>query len=457
MKKANSRFTAIVLSVLTFSFVSPVFPATAESDTLEEQMINIHFDLSDEQITFDKDDDGNILDITDIQAKPNSSVRLPDRYIHKEDYSFSGWTVDGVRGYPVDSVIQVTDEDITLTPVWSSLDDDVYHNVSYKVETDEGNVELPLQLQNITKKKGAFVSVSLYSFSYSDNSRVQLGWLYDGRQFLGSQYIIMPDHDIELTPDWHKYYKLSYSPGDVDRLNGVTSSVFDRLEKQSTDLAESGRFSRNGFKITGWICDYDGKLYAPLQNYVMPSQDVTFTAVWEPLTYNVVFMGNTGKTEDILRVKGQTDTTIICPELTGTKSGYYFAGWQFDEKVDGVTTSTIYQPGDEFLIKGASPGMGISLSAVWKKGTPPVIDPDIKYGDANCDGIIRLNDAILILQSIGNPAVYGISGSDPTAITAEGVKKADCFNTGDGLTSQDALAVQQYTLGLVTELPVINQ
>ena len=266
----------------------------------------------------------------------------------------------------------------------------------------------------------------------------------------------MPDHDIELTPDWHKYYKLTYSPGDVDRLNGVTSSVFDRLEKQSTDLAESGRFSRNGFKITGWTCDYDGKVYAPLQDYVMPSQDVTFTAVWEPLTYTVVFMGNTGKTEDILRVKGQTDTTIICPEFTGTKNGYYFAGWQFDEKVDGVTTSTIYQPGDEFLIKGASPGMGISLSAVWKKGTPPVIDPDIKYGDANCDGNIRLNDAILILQSIGNPAVYGISGSDPTAITAEGVKNADCFNTGDGLTSQDALTVQKYTLGLITELPVIS-
>lgn len=453
MVKIYKKASAVALSFLTaFSAFSP-FSVVAESDSAEKKTVTIHFDFGDDDFRFDVDEDGNLLEITDIQADANSSVRLPDRYIHKEDYNFSGWTYDGVRGYPVDSVIQVGEEDITLTPVWRKTDDEVTYNIVYKVEIDGESVELPKQLQKLTQREGGLVNVSLFSFDYPDNAYSQIGWIYDGQHFMGSQYIIMPAHDIELTPNWLKFYKLNYTPGDVDRLNGVTSSSFDRLEKQPTDLAEAGRFSRNGFKIVGWTCDYDGQVYAPLSGYTMPSSDVTFTAVWEPLTYNVVFMGNTGKAEDILKVEGKTDSTIICPEMTGTKSGYYFDGWQFDEKIDGKTVSTIYKPGDEFLIKGAKPGMGISLKAVWVEGTPPVVTPERKYGDANCDGDIRLSDAILIMQAIGNPDAYGIGGSDATALTETGALNADCYNTGDGLTNLDAIAVQRYILELIPELP----
>lgn len=74
------------------------------------------------------------------------------------------------------------------------------------------------------------------------------------------------------------------------------------------------------------------------------------------------------------------------------------------------------------------------------------------WGDANCDGEVRINDAILILQSIGNPDVYGLTGSDPTHITDEGLKNADVYENGTGLTTQDAILIQQYILGLVGTL-----
>lgn len=96
------------------------------------------------------------------------------------------------------------------------------------------------------------------------------------------------------------------------------------------------------------------------------------------------------------------------------------------------------------------PLSGICVSADDESSSSPLY----VYGDANCDGDVRLNDAILILQAIGNPAVYGINGTDPTHITKEGVEIADVHNRGDGLTSSDALSVQKYTLGLITELPV---
>lgn len=85
--------------------------------------------------------------------------------------------------------------------------------------------------------------------------------------------------------------------------------------------------------------------------------------------------------------------------------------------------------------------------------TPPDIKPKIKYGDANCDGEVELNDAVLIMQAIGNPDAYGINGTEESHITEQGVINGDVANTGDGLTNADALAIQEYTLKIIDKLP----
>lgn len=98
-------------------------------------------------------------------------------------------------------------------------------------------------------------------------------------------------------------------------------------------------------------------------------------------------------------------------------------------------------------------GMGSSTPVTPPVTTDPITNPDIIYGDANCDSEIRLNDAILVLQSIGNPEVYGINGSDKTHITKQGVINGDVVNVGDGLTSSDALAIQKKVLYIIDTLP----
>ncbi|MBR3760454.1 MAG: glycoside hydrolase [Ruminococcus sp.] len=85
---------------------------------------------------------------------------------------------------------------------------------------------------------------------------------------------------------------------------------------------------------------------------------------------------------------------------------------------------------------------------------PPEI-PDTKKtlaGDANCDGSVKLNDAILVMQTIGNPDLYGISGTDEKCITKQGEINSDVAGSSDGLTNLDALEIQKYLLGLVKEL-----
>ncbi|MBP3268274.1 MAG: hypothetical protein J6M07_08140 [Ruminococcus sp.] len=78
---------------------------------------------------------------------------------------------------------------------------------------------------------------------------------------------------------------------------------------------------------------------------------------------------------------------------------------------------------------------------------------DSLAGDANCDGIVDLSDAVLIMQCVSNPARFNITGSDSGHITSEGCKNGDVANVGDGITSKDALAIQKFMLRLIPSLP----
>ncbi|NLT10656.1 MAG: hypothetical protein GXY08_14340 [Ruminococcus sp.] len=68
-------------------------------------------------------------------------------------------------------------------------------------------------------------------------------------------------------------------------------------------------------------------------------------------------------------------------------------------------------------------------------------DCDIdRSGDADGDYQMKMNDSVLIMQSISN--------ADKYQLTAQGRFNADVNNTGDGITPGDALEVQRKLLGL---------
>lgn len=80
-------------------------------------------------------------------------------------------------------------------------------------------------------------------------------------------------------------------------------------------------------------------------------------------------------------------------------------------------------------------------------------DPDILWGDANCDKQVDMSDAVLIMQSLSNPDKYGLEGSDPTHITKQGQLNADVYENGtSGITNEDALQIQKFKLELVKSL-----
>ena len=90
-----------------------------------------------------------------------------------------------------------------------------------------------------------------------------------------------------------------------------------------------------------------------------------------------------------------------------------------------------------------------------EKGSQLIIknDETVMYGDANMDKTVDLSDVVLIMQALANPGKYGTKGTDKSHITEQGAANAD-VEGGNGLTANDALAIQKYLLGSVSSLPV---
>ncbi|MCR5731160.1 MAG: glycoside hydrolase family 5 protein [Ruminococcus sp.] len=110
-------------------------------------------------------------------------------------------------------------------------------------------------------------------------------------------------------------------------------------------------------------------------------------------------------------------------------------------------------------------GNGISLSDYYKGSSGPKVEPTtptteptttteapktILYGDANCSGDVKMNDAVLIMQAVANPDLYDVGGTAESALTPDGYKNADCYDPGSSLTSKDALSVQKALIGKIT-------
>ena len=78
------------------------------------------------------------------------------------------------------------------------------------------------------------------------------------------------------------------------------------------------------------------------------------------------------------------------------------------------------------------------------------------WGDANCDGQTDMADVVLVLQAQSNPAQYGLNGSHPSHITAQGIENADVIAPLGDLTVSDALRIQKAPLGMIPNAPGLH-
>ena len=208
-------------------------------------------------------------------------------------------------------------------------------------------------------------------------------------------------------------------------------------------------FNENSGDTGGLVYDDFGKWDEDKYEFVKPSlwqtdggkfigldHSIPLGAAGNGISLSDYYSGNTGSKTT---TPSTTTTTTKAPETTTTTS------------TTETTTTTTTKP----EITTTTPENTTSTTSS-KETTTTVnagIDKDVVYGDANCDGDVSVADAVLIMQKIANPSKFDVKGTDDKRITEQGMKNADCYNTGDGVTNKDALAVQQFKLGLVKELP----
>ena len=429
-RHAAAGISAAVLTVSTAaSFMTAMAEDTAEPDTIT----NITLVLDEgEEFLLKKDTPAEYPDQT-VDTSVTNIFYMPEGYVQKEGYLFYGWTFDGIRGYKSNSVVifDKSIRDIKIKPVLVSTDADKYVNVSYDFGKE---LELPEEFPEAAEAKvGTFLAP--YAYKIEDGNAFTSTYTFENNVYSGSDYLIVPDHDVTFTAIWRHNINLTFYAGDVDRLTGGDTFITTGAEGTSTELSAADRFGRIGFDIVGWKSDYDGETYLPGQTVSnLPGVDITYTAVWAPKKYNVVFNQGTGKVADNLKVPGYTDTTIICPEPTVTKEGKYFAGWK------NASTGDIYQPGDEYFIYGVKPGLGIAFTMVWSDTPVDTTSSKIVYGDADLNGEVSVSDIVIILQYSTNKEKYPI---DEAAM-----KNCDVDFDGD-ITSRDAFIVQQIDAGLI--------
>ncbi len=114
-------------------------------------------------------------------------------------------------------------------------------------------------------------------------------------------------------------------------------------------------------------------------------------------------------------------------------------------KTPGENTTPIQQP------TAATPTAATPTAATPTAATPTNPGTNVEaelWGDATCNGVVDLADALLILQNVANANKY--------PITAQGIANGDVVDNGGGLTGQDALALQMIDAKLLTQgqLPV---
>lgn len=347
--KFKSFAAAVLSAVITLCAVCTLFTANAETSDTEKVTYNVSYKIDPDQLYTDiTDEDLALFESFDIAE--GEYVDIPKVSLHK---NCNGWTYDGVFLREAGDFFRMPDHDIVLEPVYIDNNGTKY-TLSYDVFQEGMSVSDPDYFTSGKYYAGS--KVTLTNVKVNKDGWTHIGWLFEGAVASVGDKLIMPDHDVTVEPRLFQFHDCYYEAGTTDRLNGPTTYCYSRYYTNNFELATADRFSRNGFQITGWLCDYDNKVYPIEGYYTMPDCDVHFYAVWEPKTYTVVFR-SLSDIKEVLKVAGQTDTYITVPDITSTKKGYEFLGWTYD--------GFLYKPGSEFLIKGAVPGKGISLDGAW--------------------------------------------------------------------------------------------
>ncbi len=126
------------------------------------------------------------------------------------------------------------------------------------------------------------------------------------------------------------------------------------------------------------------------------------------------------------------DLSLDMSEFDNTKEGVYPIYIKADK--EGATAEV------SFEVEVKAENAKVDIDDVQIK------DDSVLFGDVNLDGKVTISDSVRIMQYVANSQKYDL--------TDEQKVNADVYNTGDGVTVNDAAAIESYLSGTVDSLPL---
>ncbi len=154
--------------------------------------------------------------------------------------------------------------------------------------------------------------------------------------------------------------KFDFAGGTVTGISGT--SVEMKVKKGETIQSQQIPIpAKTGYKFQCWV-DEAGQQY-DLNNPQPVQSDLTWTAVWAPITYTIKFTAGGGTGQMSPQVFRYDEEKALATN-TFTRKGYVFTGWTC--KIEGV--SYTYLQGASVLNLSNQDGAEITFQATWKRG-----------------------------------------------------------------------------------------
>ncbi len=307
--------------------------------TSDITLVAVWIDLPTHAITYNVNG-GSISAPTQSPVKEQISFTVASYSGTKSGYSFGGWSYMGDTYQPGSSITMGT-SDIALIAVWTEKD---YHKVTYVI--NGGSDQAPVQ--GDVREDSSF-TVKSYSGTKAGYSFE--GWQYNSSTYDAGSSIIMGTSDIVLSAVWvlNGAHRVIY---DTNGGTGAPPEQDDVPEGLSFTVKEfSG--SRPGHTFGGWT--YNETTYQPGSSITMGTSNITLTAIWSANeTHHVLYNVNGGSVMPPIQPDVAVGESFKVSMYTGTKSGYVFNGWSYND--------AIYKPNDD-LVMGTS---DIEFLAIWK-------------------------------------------------------------------------------------------
>ena len=304
-----------------------------------------------------------------------------------EGKTFDGWYYNGTTElYKPGDKIMMRASDIYFKAKWV---DPPKYKITYKLDGGSGTAPTHQPAMEGEKFK-------LSSYDGTKDGYYYEGWKYNGNIYQPGTEMTMGTSEMVFMAAWSSkpVYEVVYN---IDGGSGEAPAT-QRVKEGLTYTLASYSGTKENYLFRGWI--YDGEVYEPGHEFTMGTKDVVILANWIPL-HSVTYDLNGGTGEAPVQDKVAEGDTFTIKECTATKDGYWLDGW--------VCINVIYHAGDVVTMDTSD----ITLTANWKKGSPPhhvTYDTNGGSGEAPIQADVQEGSTFTIKYYSGTKDGYDFKG-----------------------------------------------